>query len=435
VDTAGRGTNFRNNTPFSRRVQTGNLDADYAIAKGHVLKAGYEIQNIDRWCNGTWTSCVDTSTTLENIGKLDYRGKLTDKLNAKLGYAYSNRSAYNYNQDSAYLASFQQPQTVQQWRLYNSYLATDIPSWGPFLGYAPRAGVPYPFPTVFVNNNPVTLATGSANALDINGLGRYNTAPRNRQSFHSLLDYQLTDKLNVGVNGDYRFDDYYQSTFGLQSSRNWSVNLDSSYAFNEDFSGHLFYTYQDIQNKTTGSSYANNSNTGITRAGSVIGGCVNNVLALNNNAKTDPCRDWLSNMGNNINTVGLGVKHKGLLSGKLELNGDFLLSLAKTTTDVSGGQYSQVTGANAVNGPFYYIPAANMPDVNTQVYQFKLNAKYNFSKSSAAHLTYSFQHMSSNDYIYTGMNQLGTPAGVMPTNMQAPVYSVHAVGLSYIYNF
>jgi len=24
---------------------------------------------------------------------------------------------------------------------------------------------------------------------------------------------------------------------------------------------------------------------------------------------------------------------------------------------------------------------------------------------------------------------------VMPTNMQAPVYSIHAVGLSYIYNF
>ena len=76
-----------------------------------------------------------------------------------------------------------------------------------------------------------------------------------------------------------------------------------------------------------------------------------------------------------------------------------------------------------------------MPIVNTQTYQFKLNAKYNVNKASALNLTYSFQHMWSNDYTYIGMQQYGTPTGVMPTNMQAPVYSIHAVGLSYIYNF
>jgi len=434
VDNAGQGTNYRNNTPFSRRVQTGNLDADYTIAKGHALKFGYELQNIDRWCNGTWTSCVDSVTTRENIGRINYRGNLTDRINAKLGYAYSNRSSDNYNQDSAYLASFQQPQTAQQWGLYDSYLATGLPSWGPFLGY-PTKGVAYPYPSVYTNNNPVALVTGGANALDINGLGRFNTAPRNRQSFNSLLSYQVTDKMSVGVNGDYRYDNYYQSSFGLQSSKNWSINLDTSYNFNEDLSAHVFYTYQDIQNKTVGSSYANNTNTGTNRAGSVIGGCVNNVLAVNNNAKTDPCRDWLSNMANNINTVGLGLKHKGLFSGKLELNGDFLVSLARTTTDVNGGQYVLSPTGAAANGPFYYIPATSMPDVNSQMFQFKLDAKYNLSKVSAAHLTYLFQNLYSSDYIYTGMQPYGSPTGVMSTYMQAPTYSVHAVGLSYIYNF
>ena len=279
------------------------------------------------------------------------------------------------------------------------------------------------------------MVTGGGIAQDINGLGRFNTAPRNRQNFNSQLNYQATDKLGFGVNGDYRYDDYYQSTFGLQSSRNWSINFDSSYNFDENLSGHLFYTFQNIQNKTAGMSYGNNANTGITRAGSVIGGCVNNVLAVNNFAKTDPCRDWLSNMGNDINTVGLGLKHKGLFSSKLELNGDFLLSFARTTTDINGGQYVQSPTGTAVNGPFYYIPATGMPDVNTQMYQFKLDAKYNVNKASAAHLTYMFQHMWSNDYTYIGQQPLGTPTGVMPTFMQAPVYSVHAIGLSYIYNF
>ncbi len=435
VDTAGLGTNFRNNTPFSRRVQTGNLDADYTITKGHALKFGYEIQNIDRWCNGTWTSCVDTATTTENLGRIDYRGKITDRINTKVGYAYSNRSADNYNQDTAYLASFQQPQTTAQWNLYNSYLATGLPSWGPALPW-PNRGVPYPYPNVFVNNNPITtMVTGGGNAQDINGLGRFNTAPRNRQSFNSLINYQVSDKWSLGLNGDYRYDDYYQSTFGLQSSRNWSLNLDSSFNFTEDFSGHVFYTFQNIQNKSTGMSYGNNANTGTTRAGSVIGGCVNNVLAVNNFAKTDPCRDWLSNMGNDINTIGLGLKNKGLFSGSLELAGDVLLSLAKTSVDVGGGQYVQSPTGTAANGPFYYIPAANMPDVNSQLYQFKFDAKYSFNKASAAHLTYLFQHLWSTDYVYTGQQPLGTPTGVMPTYQQAPVYSVHAFGLSYIYNF
>jgi MtrB/PioB family decaheme-associated outer membrane protein len=436
VDTAGPGANYRNNTPFSRRVQQGNLDADYSFIKGHWLKAGYEIQNIDRWCNGTWISCTDTPTTLENIGKLDYRGSFFDKVNARLGYAYSNRSAENYNQDSAYLASFRQPQTAADWNLFNQYLGAGLPAWGPFLGYAPRTGVAYPYPTVFVNNNAVSnLVTGGNNALDINGLGRYNTAPRDQQKFHSLLDYQVTDKLNVGVNGDYRYDNYYESSYGLQSSRNWSINLDTSYAFNEDISGHVFYTYQDIMSKTVGASYGANSNTGSSTAGSVIGGCYNNVLAVNNNAKTDPCRNWLSNMDNNIDTVGFGLKHKGFLSGKLDLASDFLYSFARTNVNVNGGVYTTSPTGTAANGPTYLLQAANEPEVKSQLFSLKFNAKYSISKSSAAHFTYLYQHLISNDYIYTGMSIAGTPTGVMPTNAQAPNYSVHAFGLSYIYSF
>jgi len=436
VDNAGPGSNYRNNTPFSRRVQQGNLDANYAFLKGHWLKAGYEIQNIDRWCNGSWISCTDTPTTTENIGKLDYHGTLFNKLNAKVGYAYSNRSADNYNQDSAYLASFTAPQTAQQIALFSQYLATGLPAWGPFLGYAPKAGVAYPYSAVFVNNNAVSnMVTGGNNALDINGLGRFNTAPRNQQKVNSLLDYQVTDKLNLGVNGDYRYDNYYQSSYGLQSQRNWSINFDSSYAFNEDLSAHVFYTYQNNMYNTVGASYGSNSNTGSTKAGSVVGGCYNTVLGVNNNAKTDPCRNWLSNMSDNIDTVGWGLKHKGLFSGKLDLMGDFLYSFARTNVDVNGGVYTTSPTGTAANGPTYLIGTADMPQVKSQLLSFKLDGKFTINKSSAAHLTYLYQHLISNDYIYTGLSQAGTPTGVMPTNAQAPTYSVHAFGLSYIYNF
>ncbi len=112
--------------------------------------------------------------------------------------------------------------------------------------------------------------------------------------------------------------------------------------------------------------YANNTNTGTATPGSVSGGCFNNVLAVNNNARVDPCRNWFTNMNDNVDTVGLGIKRKGLFGGKLDLNGDFLYSFARTLIGVKGGQYVQSPKGTAADGPFYYIPAADMPECNLQ---------------------------------------------------------------------
>jgi hypothetical protein len=316
---------------------------------------------------------------------------------------------------------------------YNQISALGIPAWGPKLGF-PINGVPQPYPTLFPDNNPGTAALGS-NPIDIAGLGRFNTSNRDRHYFHSMLDYQVNDKLTLGVNGSFRHEDYPQSAFGLQSSRNWSINFDGNYAFSEAFSAHVFYTYQQINSKTRGSSYDVNLNEGSPTAGSVAGGCFNNVLAMNQNAKVDPCLGWLSNTTDNIDTVGLGLKHKGFLSGKLDLTGDFFYSFARTLVDVSGGQYVLTPGGDVDAGPYSYIRAAALPEVRSQTFTFKLDAKYTINRSSAAHLTYLFQHLNSRDYIYTGMQPAGTPTSVMPTFETAPNYSVNAIGLSYVYNF
>ncbi len=421
----------RSNVPYSKRIHQGNLDANYSFAQGHWLKAGYELQNIDRWCNKTWVSCADTPTTTEHTGRIDYRGTLFDRLNSKLGYAYSHRNANNYNQDNAAWATY--PATAANVALYNAIAGTGLTGWGPSLGY-PAAGVPYPYPAVFTNNNQ---AAGTTDIVDINGLGRFNTANRDRHKVNGYLDYQVTNKLTMGVGGDYRHDGYPNSNYGLQSSRIWGVNFDSSYAFNQDTSAQLFYSYQDTLNKSAGRG--NVSNAIATTAalpvpysaalGSAVGGCYNTALAVNSNAKTDPCLNWNTAMSDNVDTVGLGVKHKGFLNGKLDINGDFLYSFARTLIGVTGGRY-QAFGSSQV-----YTPAANMPEVKTQMYQFKVDAKYTINKPSAVHLSYMYQYMFSSDYIYTGMQLAGTPQGVMPTFEQAPTYSIHAVGLSYIYNF
>ena len=422
-------TNFRSNTPYSKRINQGNLDANYSFAKGQWLKAGYEIQNIDRWCNGTWISCVDTGTTLENTGTIDYRGSFLDKFNGKLGYAYSHRTADNYNQDNGAWASY--PATAGNMALYNLITQSGLPAWGAF---SPYANAPT---ALFPNNNAATTGNLANNSMDINGLGRFNTSNRERQKVHSYLDYQVNNKLSLGVGGDFRYDEYPDSSFGLQSSRNWGTNFDTNYNFDEDTSIQVFYSYQDILTNTAGMSYGANSNSstasigGVATAATLSGGCFSSVQAMNNSAKTDPCRNWFTNMNDNIDTVGLGVKHKGFFGGKLDMNGDFVYSFARTLIGVDGGSYTQLTGQPA----YYYTRAADMPTVKTQTFQFKLDAKYIINKPSAIHLSYMYQHLFSSDYIYTGMQAVGTPQGVVPTSEQSPTYSIHAIGLSYMYNF
>lgn len=418
----------RHNAPYSKRVQQGNLDANYSFAKGHWLKVGYELQAIDRWCNGTWISCFDTGTTTEHTGRIDYRGTLFDKLSSRIGYAYSNRHADNYNQDNAAQAFEPNPD-------YSLVTATGLPIWGPALPYAIPGNALNQ--AVFPNNNP---APGFA-SVDINGLRRFNTANRERQKAHAYFDYQVTDQLSLALGGDFRYDNYPNSRFGLQSSRNWGINFDGSYVFDENTSIQVFYSYQDINSKSAGMTYGSNAiatSTGTPYSpisGSVIGGCYNNVLAINSNAKTDPCRNWFTSMNDNVDTVGLSIKHKGLLNGKLDINGDFVYSFARTLIGVTGGQYVRDPTGTTSDGPYYYIPATNMPTVKTQTFQFKLDGKYNINKSSTLHLSYLYEHMFSSDYIYTGMQPAGTPTSVMPTFEQAPRYSNHVIGLSYIYNF
>lgn len=426
VGTSGSINNFRTNTPYSKRVNQGNVDANYSFAKGHWLKAGYEIQNIDRWCNGSWVSCVDTGTTLENTGKFDYHGSFLDKFNGRLGYAYSHRQADKYNQDNAAWASY--PANAGNMALYNLIAQSGSSAWGAFL---PWTASPTPA-ALFPNNNAATTGNLVNNSLDINGLGRFNTSSRDRQKAQSYLDYQVNNKLSLGVGGDFRYDEYPDSNFGLQSSRNWGTNFDGNYNFDEDTSVQVFYSYQNILTKTAGMSYGANSNT--TGTSAFVGGCVNSVQAMNNSAKTDPCRNWFTNMNDDVDTVGFGIKHKGFLNGKLNLNGDFLYSFARTLIGVDGGQYVQ-TPASVTGRPYYYISAADMPTVKTQTFQFKLDAKYNINKPSALHLSYMYQHLLSSDYIYTGTQFSGTPTGVTPTLEQSPIYSIHAIGLSYIYNF
>jgi hypothetical protein len=81
-----------------------------------------------------------------------------------------------------------------------------------------------------------------------------------------------------------------------------------------------------------------------------------------------------------------------------------------------------------------FTPAADMPEAVYRSIELRLDGLYHLAKSSSLHFSYGFKHLSSSDYVYDGL-RFGTLTTVMPTGEQAPSYSVHVFGVSYLYTF
>jgi hypothetical protein len=93
-----------------------------------------------------------------------------------------------------------------------------------------------------------------------------------------------------------------------------------------------------------------------------------------------------------------------------------------------------VAGAAAGTIAAYYIGTSPLPTINTKTTTLRMNGQYALNKDAAVRVTYMYQHMTSNDYMYTGM-QFGTGTNYLPTLEQAPNYNVQVVGVTYIVSF
>jgi hypothetical protein len=309
--------------------------------------------------------------------------------------------------------------------------------------------------TIFgASNNVVPNALyGSRNVIsELIGMRRFNMADRNRDKWRTSLNWQATEKFSMQGGFDYDNDDYNNSVYGLKSSRGSTLNLDGTYAASEKFSATVFYTYEDKRSKSAGDAFGSNNNgTGNnsqarvgsplvnTGATTVSGGCYATVALKNQNAKTDPCLQWSTDMRDKVNTLGITLTQKALMSGKLDVKGDLVFSRAQTDVGVTGGSYVQNPALIAAGGQealvaFYYIPASALPTVTTNVIELKLSGKYQIDKVSAMRVGYTYARLKAVDWAYDGM-QFGTGTNYLPTNEQAPKYTAQAIGVSYLYSF
>jgi hypothetical protein len=436
--------NLNANRPYSKRTNQFDLDADYQFTPGQSLKAAYEGQNINRYCAGSWIDCADAKRTTENTFKLEWRASGWDTLSARVGVTHGSRKV-DYNED-AWLAlvpaaNLSPTGAPGGSTAYGTMLAQGYTGYGPASGLnpLPTAGSAAAF--FFPNNNELSKALyGNANRIsELPGMRRYNMADRLRDKVRGSVEWQANDQLTLQGGVDVNRDDYSNSVYGLKKAEGLAVNLDASLAVSESATLTGFYVHEEQRSHSAGNTYTTNSTaTSVNGFTAISGGCYSTIALRNASNKVDPCLNWGANMRDKIDTFGLAASQKGLIGGKLDLAGSVAVSLGRTTNSVSGGNYANnplaVAGAPVGTIAAYYVPATSLPMVTTNTTDLKLAAKYSLSKASAVRLGYRYQHMSSSDWAYEGL-QAGGLTGVLPSNEKSPNYSVHTVVLSYLYTF
>jgi MtrB/PioB family decaheme-associated outer membrane protein len=444
--TMGSNINIYANRPYSKKSNQFNADADYMLVKGQWLKFGYEYQKIERDCQGSWINCVDAPEAKENTGRVEWRMNMIENVSARLGYVYSQRRV-NYD-ENGWLALVPMANVVPTGAtqsVVDFLRQSGLTGFGPIAPFVPlqpgNLGVFFP-------NNASLLQQfyGSRNDIhELVGMRRFFLADRNRDKVRSAIDWQATDQLSLTAGVDYNNDDYSNSVFGLQSAKSWNANFEGGYAMSESISANAFYSYEDQRSRSAGASYSSGAITNTATVGGVAGntvvsgGCFATVTDRNQNAKIDPCLNWSTDMRDKVNTAGIGLKHKGLIGGRLNVGADLVFTKSRTNIGVKGGTYSNnpaaVAGRPAVNPAVLFIPAADMPEVSTQTTELRFNAQYVIDRVSTVRFLYWYQRLKSNDYVYDAMQFGAGITSVIPTNEQAPNYSVNVFGVSYTRTF
>ena len=216
--------------------------------------------------------------------------------------------------------------------------------------------------------------------------------------------------------------------YGEQKGNSWSLNLDSTYAYSENGSISTYLTQQHRQRDMTD----------LQKSPTIL---VSNAgLATQNGASTTavgipPGATWSDNLKDDETTIGLGAKQGGLMGAKLELAGDLTYSLGKTGygTQINYATTTSVGGFTCSSPAI--LSCGQLPDIKNAMLQLKFTGKYKIDKSSKFAFGYVFQQMKSNDYYYNGLQLGSTPSTLMPTNQQAPSYTINVISAAYVRNF
>ena len=389
INEVAASTNTSTNTPMSNNKTQFELAGDYRLDKNQKLRMSYEYEEIKRWCNNALANNAQGSLNAAVTGVAAYTAatcaQVPDSRDGKLALNYKLKATEDISLSAGYGYSNRQ---------------ADISS----SFYNPMQAV----------NTPVATGT-TGQGFEAPGFMAYFQSSRKEQQLKAGVNWQANDKLALGLNARYT-DDKYDSIYGVQNGNSWSLNLDATYNYAENSSFSAYATSQNMSRDMTNLQGVAATAASATALNVPVGGT------------------WTNTLKENDTTFGLGTQQGGFMGGKLDLTGDLTYSLGKsgyaTQFNYSGANLAGNTCSSA-----FYLTCGSLPDISSELLQLKFSGIYKIDKVSKVKLGYMFQRLLSSDYFYNAYQYGSTPATLLPTNQQAPSYSVNVVSATYMYSF
>jgi MtrB/PioB family decaheme-associated outer membrane protein len=253
------------------------------------------------------------------------------------------------------------------------------------------------------------------NSQNFVGFVAFPNATRTQQQVKAGVNWRPGEKLDVGLNGRYS-KDKYAATLGVQDGSTVALNLDSTYRYIENGTITAYATQERRSRDMTDQQNAAATNASAT--------------AINVPANST----WTNKLKDQDLTVGVGVKQANLMAGKLEVAGDLTYSLGRTGFNTKQNYAGLTTGGLSCSSP-NILTCGDTPDITSKLVTFKLTGNYQLDKSAQIAVGYVFKQVKAIDYFYNGEQYGFTPNRVMPTNAQAPNYTINVVNVSYRYMF
>ena len=398
------------NAPFSNKKTQMELAGDYRMDKDQHLRLAYNREEIKRWCNqyavggvGSYSaapylsaaaginsypagvSCVVATGSHDDKLSAAYKLKANEELDMSFAYSYSDR------------------------------VTTSDPN-----AITARLGL----------NGNTNLATAALptniqglNAGDFRGFFPFFDASRKQQMLKMGANWQANEKWMLTAGMKYT-DDKYPSAYGVTKGNSWGLNLDANYAYSENGSIVGYLTQQHRQRDMT-DLYRS-----LTTAASLASAT---ALPIPSGAS------WSDKESNDDMTIGIGAKRNNLMDAKLDIASDLTYTLGRTDYNTNFNYAAATTGTGGL--PVYtcaspqFLTCGSLPTVQSKVLQLKLTGKYKVDKKSRVMMAYVYQQMNSNDYYFNGLQAGSTPTSMMPSNLQAPNYTVNVVTVAYIHDF
>ena len=364
------------NTPLSLQKGLLELSGEYRLTKDQKASLTYGNQSITRWCNQYATGMGGNPGNTYPAGA-DCLTANSSRSNA-LDAVYKIKANDSVDLKLGYGVDYRRTTTNQ-----NAIAAFSGTNVNKADGVAPW------------------MVPGQ-NGGDYLGYMPFFEASRNQQAAKARLNWRATDEISLGLNGKYAYASYPDSTYGVQNSTTWNLGLDGSYQYAELGSVTAYAVQQNSQRNLTNYYWSSATNQGT----------------------------WNNNLTGHDTTFGLGVKHGGLMSGKVNLNGDLTYSLGQSFYNTTPGALSTGTTYTTASGAFGAPPA-----IRNDLVAIKLGGTYQIDKKSKVGLQYMYQRLVSSDYYYTALQYGVTPTAVMPTNQTAGGYNVNVITVGYSYSF